>query len=411
MHELFLSIVDKCNDLDYSYVRLPIESLTFVLGFPSNVALLWLLLRGEKALSPSDVLGLNLAVLNIIFCISLPLDVYVSVSKRAGDLLTVSEAISILNLIGCPLLLTSMCVERYLAAAHAVLYMKLGNNWEYRVVCSALIWIVTLGISVITFQQRLPKLAMYLSITLDAFLLIMLACLTGIVHVLRQKGPGEGQTGGRGGSTIKGRALKNALLILVPSAVIYGPLLATAPKTLPSFPKSVVVRRDGRQETGAGDKFGEVAEKLTQIVDNGLLDKRRVDEGIESDGDKDVDQDVIEKLVDLLKKSGDDLNERILSNHELLGYLQRTFSYNFFKRLTDAFITSVVPEYLQSRRKREQIAMTFEVTSRLNALDLHPMNRSMGYGAQYLQEYFALWVNQHGGWEKAFDDHDDEEVH
>ncbi|KAL1256929.1 hypothetical protein QQF64_012474 [Cirrhinus molitorella] len=229
MHELFLSIVDKCNDLDYSYVRLPIESLTFVLGFPSNVALLWLLLRGEKALSPSDVLGLNLAVLNIIFCISLPLDVYVSVSKRAGDLLTVSEAISILNLIGCPLLLTSMCVERYLAAAHAVLYMKLGNNWEYRVVCSALIWIVTLGISVITFQQRLPKLAMYLSITLDAFLLIMLACLTGIVHVLRQKGPGEGQTGGRGGSTIKGRALKNALLILVPSAVIYGPLLATAP--------------------------------------------------------------------------------------------------------------------------------------------------------------------------------------
>lgn len=229
MHELFLAIVDKCND-EYSYVRLPLGIVTFVLGFPANVALLWLLVRGEKALSPSEILGLNLGVLNVIFCISLPFDVYISANYiRTGDLLTITEAISILNLIGCPLLLTSMCVERYLAAAHAVLYMKLGNNWEYRVVCSALIWIVTLGIAVITYQQRLPKLAMYLSITLDAFLLIMLVCLTGIVHVLRKKGPGEGQTGRRGGSSVKSRALKNALLILVPSVVVYGPLLAIAP--------------------------------------------------------------------------------------------------------------------------------------------------------------------------------------
>uniref|UniRef100_A0A8C2BAE6 Si:ch211-242e8.1 n=1 Tax=Cyprinus carpio TaxID=7962 RepID=A0A8C2BAE6_CYPCA len=175
-------------------------------------------------------------------------------------------------------------------------------------------------------------------------------------------------------------------------------------------------------EAQSGDEqFGDVAEKLTQIVDKGLLDEElpqtvdkrlTVDEGLESDGGvKDVDQDVIDKLVDLLKKSGDNLNERIQSNHELLGYLQRTFSYDLFKKLTKTFITSVVPEYLQRRRKREQIALAFEVTSRLKTLDLHPMNRAMGYGAQYLQEYFAPWVQQHGGWEKAFDNDDDEEVH
>uniref|UniRef100_A0A671LYS4 Apoptosis facilitator Bcl-2-like protein 14 n=1 Tax=Sinocyclocheilus anshuiensis TaxID=1608454 RepID=A0A671LYS4_9TELE len=160
------------------------------------------------------------------------------------------------------------------------------------------------------------------------------------------------------------------------------------------------------------EQFGDVAEKLTQIVDNGLLDEELlqtvdkrliVDEGLESAGGvKDVDQDVIDKLVDLLKKSGDNLNERIQSNHELLGYLQRTFSYDLFKKVTEAFITSVVPEYLQSRRKREQIALAFEVTSRLKALDLHPMNRAMGYGAQYLQEYFAPWVKQHGGWVRVY---------
>ncbi|XP_016369867.1 apoptosis facilitator Bcl-2-like protein 14 [Sinocyclocheilus rhinocerous] len=157
------------------------------------------------------------------------------------------------------------------------------------------------------------------------------------------------------------------------------------------------------------EKFGDVAEKLAQIADNGLL----FDEGLEPDSPvaKEANSDVIVRLVDLLKTSGDELNETIQSNQELLGYLQQTFSYDLFKKLTKAFITSSVPEFLQSRKKREQIALAFEVTSRLKALDLHPMNRVMGYGAQYLQENFAPWVKQHGGWEKAFDDDDDEEVH
>lgn len=96
------------------------------------------------------------------------------------------------------------------------------------------------------------------------------------------------------------------------------------------------------------------------------------------------------------------LPSQIQSNQELLGYLQQTFSYDLFKTLTKAFITSSVPEFLQSRKKREQIALAFEVTSRLKALDLHPMNRVMGYGAQYLQENFAPWVKQHGGWVRVY---------
>lgn len=96
------------------------------------------------------------------------------------------------------------------------------------------------------------------------------------------------------------------------------------------------------------------------------------------------------------------LSSQIQCNRELLGYLQQTFSYDLFKALTKAFITSSVPEFLQSRKKCEQIALAFEVTSRLKALDLHPMNRVMGYGAQYLQENFAPWVKQHGGWVRVY---------
>ncbi|XP_051512445.1 apoptosis facilitator Bcl-2-like protein 14 [Myxocyprinus asiaticus] len=155
-----------------------------------------------------------------------------------------------------------------------------------------------------------------------------------------------------------------------------------------------------------GEKYSDVAEKLTQIVDSGLL----VRDGVEADGEESND-DVIQRLVDLLKESGDELNQKIQKSYELLGYLQSSFSYSLFDRLTSAFIGSVVPEHERSRMNREQIALTFEVTSRLNALDLHPMNRIMGFGAQYLQQHFTPWIHQHGGWEKAFVVDDEDEIH
>nr|XP_021330080.1 apoptosis facilitator Bcl-2-like protein 14 [Danio rerio] len=164
-----------------------------------------------------------------------------------------------------------------------------------------------------------------------------------------------------------------------------------------------------------GDKFSVVAEKLTRIACELPLDD---DENIESDNTshEPSDDPVINKLVELLKKTGDDLDQKIKEDHAFFADLQKAFSYRFFGKLTKAFISSVVPGDQESW-KREQIALTFEVTSRLRAMDLQPMNRIMGYGAQYLQEHFAPWIKQKGGWGRAFggggddDDDDDEEVH
>lgn len=92
------------------------------------------------------------------------------------------------------------------------------------------------------------------------------------------------------------------------------------------------------------------------------------------------------------------LLQQIKLNHVLLGYLQDSFTYSMFEKLTTTFIKSVVPEHQQSVRNREQIAWTFEVTSRLKALDLQPMNRVMGFGAKYVMDHFTPWVQGHGGW-------------
>lgn len=52
------------------------------------------------------------------------------------------EIFSMFNLVGCPLLLTCMCIERYLAVVRPVLYLRL-RKWEYRMAVSAVVWCVT----------------------------------------------------------------------------------------------------------------------------------------------------------------------------------------------------------------------------------------------------------------------------
>ncbi|KAI7802345.1 apoptosis facilitator Bcl-2-like protein 14 [Triplophysa rosa] len=170
--------------------------------------------------------------------------------------------------------------------------------------------------------------------------------------------------------------------------------------------QELFVRMYARSATTGDERFRDVADKLSQLVESGSI----VADGLEHDGQSDS-EDVVDRLVELLKKSGDELNEKIKRNHVLLRYLQDSFTYSMFEKLTTTFIKSVVPEHQQIVRNREQIAWTFEVTSRLKALDLHPMNRVMGFGAKYIKDHFTPWVQGHGGWEKAFDDDDDEEVH
>ncbi|KAJ8262025.1 hypothetical protein GJAV_G00161250 [Gymnothorax javanicus] len=147
-----------------------------------------------------------------------------------------------------------------------------------------------------------------------------------------------------------------------------------------------------------------VANKLTRIVDSVPLDP----EDIETD----TSDDVIQTIVDLLRESGDCLNEEIKKNKSLAQFFNSSFSYSLFEKVTSSFLQKVDPADIPSKAPEQaKVALTFEVTSRLTAVDCHPMNVIMGFGAKYLQENCSAWVKQHGGWEKAFDSEDDEEVH
>ncbi|KAM9480697.1 uncharacterized protein Hap1MRO34_008616 [Clarias gariepinus] len=217
-------IIDDCNKDGTPPVRVVFLVLILVPAFPANMLLLWMLLKNRKTLSPSEVLGLNMAVLSVLFCLSLPYDIYISTTVRAGLPLRISHTFDTLSYFGCPLLLTSMCLERYVAVAHPVLYIRLGK-WEYRAACSAIIWFLTIIMAVITFIYSLSDTAMIFSIIGNILFFVMVGCLLGIVYVLRKKGPGEGDQN----SVIKKRALKNVQAVLVPSTITYMPMLGAGP--------------------------------------------------------------------------------------------------------------------------------------------------------------------------------------
>ncbi|XP_062318671.1 apoptosis facilitator Bcl-2-like protein 14 isoform X3 [Osmerus eperlanus] len=177
-----------------------------------------------------------------------------------------------------------------------------------------------------------------------------------------------------------------------------GPLPPLAPGS--SLPGELVPADEGRGLTG-------VADRLTQIADDVQIGPS----SLEPDAPE-KPEDVIQKLVELLKNSGDQLNEEIQKNQAMQAYLQSTFTYALFEQLTSR-IQEVVSgggagrtaEALD-RLERQQIAVAFEVTSRLSTVHLLPMSRAMGYGTHYVQTHHSSWVKQRGGWQKAFESED-----
>ncbi|XP_065715472.2 apoptosis facilitator Bcl-2-like protein 14 [Patagioenas fasciata] len=132
----------------------------------------------------------------------------------------------------------------------------------------------------------------------------------------------------------------------------------------------------------------------------------------DSDG-KEYDEEMIKTIVSLLRKSGDELEEMIQKDRTFYQRFEEMLSYTFFKSITDLFLKCAVadsPSQTESQVQREKVAFTMEVATRLNAVDNHPMNLVLGFGSKYLREHFKPWIQEQGGWEKAFESLDEEEV-
>ncbi|CAJ1055781.1 G-protein coupled receptor 35-like [Xyrichtys novacula] len=215
-------IVNRCHVQGGSLGWLGVKIFILVTAFPANAALMMTLLNRRRSMTPSELLGLNVSVMDVLYCLCLPLDLYTTLHHSPDS---AQEALFALNVLGCPLLLTCMCLERYVAAAWPMIYIRMGR-WEYRVVLCACTWVLTLTAALLGYFLGLFSVLLGLSVIISLLFLLMLLSLLGIVRVLRQSGPGDASGSG---VPLKRRALKNVLAVMAPSVVAYSPLVALVP--------------------------------------------------------------------------------------------------------------------------------------------------------------------------------------
>ncbi|XP_032040059.1 apoptosis facilitator Bcl-2-like protein 14 [Aythya fuligula] len=134
-------------------------------------------------------------------------------------------------------------------------------------------------------------------------------------------------------------------------------------------------------------------------------------EGNESEGND--EEKTIQEIVALLRKSGDQLEEKFKKDRTFYQQFRDMLSYTFFERVTDTFLEDVSADSTnetESQLQCAKVAFTLEIATRLTAVDNHPMNLVMGFGSKYLREHFSPWIRDRGGWEKAVTSLDQEEV-
>ncbi|XP_043092219.1 apoptosis facilitator Bcl-2-like protein 14 isoform X2 [Puntigrus tetrazona] len=111
---------------------------------------------------------------------------------------------------------------------------------------------------------------------------------------------------------------------------------------------------------------------------------------IEPDSD-----DVVEKLVELLREHGDKLDKKIKEDKVLHEKLQSSLTYGFFKKVMESLCGSVSPDVPPEQKDQKvSVALVCEATSQLVGVHYHPMTYVLGLGAQYLQEKYSTWINR-----------------
>ncbi|KAL1275379.1 hypothetical protein QQF64_035002 [Cirrhinus molitorella] len=159
-----------------------------------------------------------------------------------------------------------------------------------------------------------------------------------------------------------------------------------------------------RSDDGKVDEMENMVRELTEISDSMCF----IACEIEPDS-----SDVVEKLAELLREQGDELDKKIMADKELHEKLKSSFTYGFFKKVIETFCGGVSPDVPPEQKdKKVDVALVCEATSQLVGIRYHPKTYVMNLGAQYLRENYSAWIsrNIHVGNGEVVDE-SKEEVH
>ncbi len=213
------------EDLLLNGFRAGLLCFNVLFGVPTHSYVLWLIFRGRRRIA-SEFFNINLTVCDLIY--SLIFFLYISQRSQSLDLL--QRFLQGLTITGRPLFQCLICVERYLAVVHPVIFLKY-KPLRYRVICCTAVWIITLGscfISMVTLLlSNMNAYTQLISIQFLPFLSIQLFCLVAVLRALKQSGPGERGRERREENNMKRRAFYLILITTVTLFIMFLPFIFT----------------------------------------------------------------------------------------------------------------------------------------------------------------------------------------
>nr|XP_060627431.1 lysophosphatidic acid receptor 6-like [Anolis sagrei ordinatus] len=140
------SSLSCAESADFQFVLFPVVySLVFVLGLVGNLFVLSYFLRTKSATAPANVFLVNLAVLDLLFVLTLPFRVAYHALYNdwvfGEALCKVIGGLFFANLYGSSLFLALICLERYLAVVHPLLHLRLRSS-RLRLVAVLVVWAI-----------------------------------------------------------------------------------------------------------------------------------------------------------------------------------------------------------------------------------------------------------------------------
>lgn len=214
---------DVCAVAPYGFIfYFGVKVFNLAVGFPTNMLVMWLVATRKSEGSTSDIFIFNLAVLDAYFCLMTPIDM---VNRMILD----NKQIWHFQLFAygvkdtAPLFLTCICLDRYVAVVHPILFTGIRDN-RIRAGVTVLVWGLILAYALTKSLLGVRSTTEYFSgLILFAFA-VMVFCNVSIIWVLRKSVVGKETM-----NPVKKKAFRMVLIVMGIIICNYLPPVATMP--------------------------------------------------------------------------------------------------------------------------------------------------------------------------------------
>ncbi len=199
-------------------------SINMVLGLPANCYILWLSVKEMIQGQSTKIFYVNGALVEIIFCFA----VCFAIAEYFFDCIDCRLPLVFLGLVlmvGRPLFVSCICVERYVGVIHPLIFLKL-KPMKYRIALSAIGWVFIISSCVIGTTGAIRHYILLLPQLLFFFFVKLYSCLM-VLKALMRPGPGDDVKKRNGVNQDKIKAFRIIMVLLVFSTLGYGPIFVS----------------------------------------------------------------------------------------------------------------------------------------------------------------------------------------